>query len=55
MRQMETEEDVLTYCMSVYNSYLMDYNDGIMTSADSDETHTELSAEEIAEINEAIK
>lgn len=53
--QMETEEDVLTYCMSVYNSYLMGYNDGIMTSADSDETHTELSAEEIAEINEAVQ
>ena len=53
--QMETEEDVLTYCMAVYNSYLMDCNDGIMTSAESDETHVELSADEIAAINEAIR
>lgn len=55
MGQMETEEDVLTYCMAVYNSYLMDCNEGIMTSAESDETHVELSADEIASINEAIK
>lgn len=55
MGQMETEEDVLTYCMAVYNSYLMDCNEGIMTSAESDETHVELSADEIAAINEAIK
>ena len=55
MGQMETEEDVLTYCMAVYNSYLMDCNDGIMTSAESDETHVELSSDEIAAINQAIK
>ena len=55
MGQMETEEDVLTYCMAVYNSYLMDCNEGIMTSAESGETHVELTDAEIAEINAAIK
>ena len=54
MGEMENEEDVLTYCMAVYNSYLMDCNEGIMTSADSDEAHWDLTAEEIAAINEAI-
>ena len=53
--QMETEEDILTYCMAVYNSYLMDCNEGIMTSADSDETHWDLTEEEIAEINAAVQ
>ncbi len=55
MGQMETEEDILTYCMAVYNSYLLDCNEGIMTSAESDETHRDLTADEIAEINAAIQ
>lgn len=55
MGQMETEEDILTYCMSVYNSYLMGCNYGVMTSEDSGEIHVDLSAEEITAINEAIK
>jgi hypothetical protein len=50
---MSTYEGKVKYCLGCYNSYLMGDNDGIMTNPET-EVKTDLSAEEIAAINEAI-
>ena len=49
-----TLEGRIRYCMNCYDSYLMGHNDGIMTNPEL-ETKTDLSADEIAAINAAIR
>ena len=51
---LSTYEGKVKYCLGCYNSYLMGNNDGIMTNPVT-EVKTDLSAEEIAAINEAIR
>ena len=51
---LSTYEGKVKYCLGCYNSYLMGNNDGIMTNP-ATEVKTDLSAEEIAAINEAIR
>ena len=47
-------EGKVRYCLNVYNGYLMGNNDGFMTSPQT-EVKTDLTAEEIAAINQAIR
>lgn len=49
-----TYEGRVKYCLGCYNSYLMGDNDGIMTNPEL-EVKTDLSTDEIAAINEAIR
>ena len=49
-----TPEGRIRYCLNVYDSYLMGNNDGYMTSPKL-EVKTDLSADEIAAINAAIR